>query len=62
MNFWKQTADGFALFAVLKVIAISLDIITQPAGIFSPASFVAGAAIVASLLFVDYYVMETSDA
>lgn len=55
-------ADGFALFAAYKIMTIALDIVTEPATWSSPTAFVAGASAVAALLFVDYYIMETTDA
>lgn len=59
---WKEMADGFALFAAYKVMTITLDIVTEPVAWSSPTAFIAGASAVAALLFVDYYIMETTDA
>jgi hypothetical protein len=57
-NVWKDTADGLILFSCYEVITTGLDIVLRPA--VSPASFAAGAAMVASLLFVDFFISETA--
>jgi hypothetical protein len=60
VDFWKSAADGFTFFAGYKILAGAADVIVgQPGELFGTMAFLAGAAGVAAILFVDFYVRET---
>lgn len=56
---YKNLADGLVIGAASKIIITSLAIIFGPHHM--DAGFVAGAAIVASGMFAEFYLRDTAD-